>query len=212
MKMQDMAEYACWSNMKQRCDNPKNPRYADYGGRGIKVCERWRKRFLAFYEDMGPRPSPNHSMDRYPDNDGNYEPNNCRWATWAQQRANQREVRFEQPARIRMPHSRAGRLFALFGGPSRTAQIIGEDNATTSRWTTEGLRGTGGEVPARFYSQILEAAAREGISPNKVIECLGPTCPVCGGELANSPLTQSSAYRHLKPRKLAIGRRRRENV
>jgi hypothetical protein len=73
--------------MLQRCSNPKNNRYAKYGATGVTVCERWRgddgwKNFLA---DMGPRPSIKHSIDRYPDSDGNYEPTNCRWATPAEQ-------------------------------------------------------------------------------------------------------------------------------
>jgi hypothetical protein len=76
--------------MNQRCTNPRNKRYADYGGRGIQVCDRWRTSFAAFLEDMGRRPSPEHSIDRYPNNDGNYEPGNCRWATAKQQRANRR--------------------------------------------------------------------------------------------------------------------------
>jgi hypothetical protein len=72
--------------MLNRCTNPNVPHAHRYGGRGITVCDRWLE-FTSFLEDMGPRPSPMHSVDRV-NNDGNYEPTNCRWATIEQQAAN----------------------------------------------------------------------------------------------------------------------------
>ena len=83
--------YKTWSDMIQRCYNKNNNTYPKYGGRGIRVCKRWKdpikgpKRFI---KDMGPKPSPSHSIDRYPKQKGNYEPGNCRWATKRQQASN----------------------------------------------------------------------------------------------------------------------------
>lgn len=79
--------YFIWKGMRQRCNDPNHKDYHRYGGRGIKVCERWND-FLNFVADMGDRPSKKHSIDRFPDCDGDYEPNNCRWATINEQRNN----------------------------------------------------------------------------------------------------------------------------
>jgi hypothetical protein len=84
-------EYRSWYALRGRCTNPKNTRYGDWGGRGIRVCDRWRS-FDNFLADMGRKPSPEYSIERR-DNDGHYEPSNCYWATRKEQRANQRPAR-----------------------------------------------------------------------------------------------------------------------
>lgn len=87
-------EYRVWAHMIARCENPKIKGWHNYGGRGIRVCEEWRESFPAFLAYVGERPSPKHSIDRWPNNDGNYEPGNVRWAaTMSEQHLNSRRSR-----------------------------------------------------------------------------------------------------------------------
>lgn len=105
-------EYRSWCSMKARCCNPRNPSYARYGGRGITVCPRWLDSFENFLADVGNRPGPKYTIDRFPNNDGNYEPGNVRWATAQEQSRNRRSNRVIE-----------------FGGASRTvaewADVLG---------------------------------------------------------------------------------------
>lgn len=96
------AEYHAWRNAKERCHNPKNDSYFRYGARGISVCDRWRNSFESFFADMGHRPSSRHSLDRK-NNNGNYEPGNCRWATRQEQARNTRRGVFVIYKGTKMP-------------------------------------------------------------------------------------------------------------
>ena len=80
-------EHSTWKDIRQRCNNENRKEYHRYGGRGIFVCARWMNSYEAFLEDMGRRPSKKHSIDRI-DNDDNYKPSNCRWATKTEQSRN----------------------------------------------------------------------------------------------------------------------------
>ena len=86
--------YLSWIEMLRRCNNTKHPRYKDYGGRGIAVCDRWLNSFMNFLADMGKAPK-GLTLDRK-DNDGNYELGNCRWATPAQQAQNSRNAKLNK--------------------------------------------------------------------------------------------------------------------
>jgi len=108
--------YQAWASILQRCYNPKHPHFDLWGGRGITVCQEWREGFEAFYRDMGPKPTPLHSIDRI-DNDGNYEKTNCRWTTKDVNSSNQRRASFLEiggekltfkQARLRSGMSKAG--------------------------------------------------------------------------------------------------------
>lgn len=85
-------EYNAWTQIKRRCLNSRSKDYAKYGGRGISICEKWLS-YEGFLADMGKRPTAKHSIDRI-DNDGNYEPGNCRWATYTEQNRNRRNTLF----------------------------------------------------------------------------------------------------------------------
>ncbi|WP_239700372.1 hypothetical protein [Mammaliicoccus sp. D-M17] len=116
------AEYRVWIGMKNRCNNPKHKQYKDYGGRGIKVCERWDD-FSNFIEDMGERPTKKHQIDRT-NNDGNYEPNNCEWVTPSENALNKRFL-----------IGKSGHKNIILDGKSYYAMVKRQGHTRTSRYT-----------------------------------------------------------------------------
>lgn len=108
------AEYRCWRQMRERCsDDPKVPGWREhYFERGIRVCDRWANSFAAFMEDMGPRPTSKHSIDRK-NNNGNYEPRNCRWATKLEQSNNLECTVYARINREWVPVAELARRLAL---------------------------------------------------------------------------------------------------
>jgi hypothetical protein len=120
-------EFTIWKNMLARCHNANNKDFKNYGGRGIVVCDQWRGSFEMFLADVGPRPSAQHSIDRI-DNNSNYEPGNCRWATRIEQGCNKRN-----------------NVMVTIDGSEKTisqwARHYGIDRRTAWRHHKEGMRG-----------------------------------------------------------------------
>jgi hypothetical protein len=129
-------EYSAWRTMLARCRNTNNPRYSEYGGRGIVVCERWLT-FDNFLVDMGRRPSPCHSLDRFPNNDGGYEPRNCRWALPKDQMRNQRHTKYVVYRGERIP---VATLAERAGIPNNTLRMRLQANWDTERAVNTPIR------------------------------------------------------------------------
>ena len=169
------ALFRTWAQMIQRCTNAGLKEYLPYGGRGISVCERWRTSFPNFLADMGPKPSPKHTLDRI-DNNGNYEPGNCRWATLAEQAVNKRTTRRVTIGgeSLRIPEwcerigiSRATFYHRLYDGwteiDALTTPAWGRGSSTASRM--------GGKIPER-KRMALELLC-QGVAPAEVARKVG---------------------------------------
>ena len=108
--------YRAWVSMHERCHNPRHKKWKHYGGRGVRVCERWAE-YENFAEDMGPHPGKGWSLDRWPDKNGDYEPTNCRWATSKMQNDNRRPIKLtpDQVLEIRCSEGTQRALGLRFG-------------------------------------------------------------------------------------------------
>lgn len=165
--MSKSTEYQIWRGMLGRCYLKCSPSYRNYGGRGITVCDRWRNSFEAFIEDVGDRPSPVHQLDRWPDNDGNYEPGNVRWATKIQ---NCRNTRIN--------------LWLTIGGVTKTlaewSEVSGLDNATITGRIRRGWANSSLLLPCATPHRI-----RCGIC-GKLYFNVGAALLCCSGDRPNA--------------------------
>lgn len=133
--MTNTSEYKIWKSMRQRCYKESAKNYKNYGGRGIKVCERWMKSFDNFIEDMGRRPSPKHSIERV-NNDGNYEPDNCIWIPIGDQNKNKRKRKPSMRVINADQVKEARETPYRWGLDESLANKFGVSRSTVRRWRT----------------------------------------------------------------------------
>lgn len=169
------AERSVWNGMKKRCLDPANDSYKYYGGRGIKICSRWLKSFDDFYSDMGPRPSEKHSIDRI-NNNGNYEPGNCRWALPFDQNNNKSDNRIIEHDGKRLTAGQWERELGLWDGevhyrlslgwsefkslsiPSRPKESLGEIKERAKRFK-RSRKGQNADVIAKSIESLWRREA-----------------------------------------------------
>lgn len=152
-------EYRAWSHMRRRCFDTKATAYPRYGAKGIIVCPQWRNDFAAFLADMGRKPSPAHSIDRI-NNDGNYTPKNCRWATFTEQQNNKRNNMRVFYRGIEMTLAEAVRAAGSLIDQRLARSRIIRDGWTTERAVeTTKLSHPSGERNGRAKLTAADAAA-----------------------------------------------------
>lgn len=118
-------EWSAWDHMKRRCGNPNDASYKWHGAKGITVCDRWLHSFENFLQDVGLAPSPKHSLDRFPNQKGNYEPGNVRWATAKEQANNMSSNRIIEAFGQKRTVSQWGEVLGLNKGTIHTRLKLG---------------------------------------------------------------------------------------
>ncbi len=176
--------YDVWRSMKDRCLNPNNAQYKDYGGRGISICERWKTSFRDFMADMGPRPA-GFVIDRA-DNDGNYEPSNCRWVDRKTSQRNQRNTRW---VTIEGQRYKAADLADISGLKVDTIVIRAERGLSYNevidpqkRWNLDGLK-LGGKASGAARKRRHQCVCAE---PDRLHK-KAVVCQKCDGNIYFDP-------------------------
>lgn len=160
-------EFAAWANMLYRCNTETSPAYKDYGGRGIKVCRRWKK-YANFLADMGRRPSPAHSLDRV-DNDGGYKPSNCRWAARDVQGDNRRKFVSDETRR-KVSRALTGRKVSAETrrkiAAAHKGRLLSKEHVAALRAAYEGKKGEARRkrMSKLFKGRTFSAATRKRMS------------------------------------------------
>lgn len=152
--------YNTWYSMVRRCHNPKRPEFKKYGAKGVSVCERWRHSAKAFVEDMGPKPSPHHTLDRI-DPYGDYEPGNCRWADKFTQPTNKRNG-----SDVYVIEIRGKKAFA-----SEWAMKLGINYQTVTRDIRRGIDPAVAVIAAKLRKQIWESRGPHEDLSRRYAEC-----------------------------------------
>lgn len=176
--MRSSPEYRIWNGMKQRCLNENHPAFSKYGGSGITVHSSWLT-FENFLNDVGLRPSPDHSLDRFPNQKGNYEPGNVRWATWKQQNGNRtdnvvveyngvQKTLLEWCSELGLPYERTYQRVKKCGWSAKDAfEIGGDKNTITFQGRTLSVKAWSKELNKSYHT--LLSRMRKGWSPEKIL-------------------------------------------
>lgn len=183
-KKNQSPEYKCWIGVKKRCYEKQCHGYERYGGRGIIMCDRWKFSFANFLSDMGPKPSLDHSLDRFPDVNGNYEPGNCRWATRKEQSRNKRN-----------------NIYVDYNGEKVLLADLAEKNGLESRVVRDRLK-SGWELHEAVTTPLIKHPPKQPYIPKgvkkgkdaKTTKVIIGTCPHTGQEFTFYGLREAAEF------------------